>query len=432
MRAAVFSSWTLFLGMAFMMLGGGLQGSLLGVRSAMEGFSTGLIGFIMAGYFLGFVFGSRIVPVLIVSVGHIRVFAALASTASASALVHALITDPFVWMGARFVTGVCFSGLYIVAESWLNARSTNETRGQLLSIYAIVQISFMALGQYLLNVSDPGGFTLFILVSILVSFALVPMALTSTATPPFEVPEAVSIPKLFRISPLGTVTAFVIGIAQATYNGMGAVYATQIGLSLHDVANFMAASLIGQVLLQWPIGRISDRIDRRIVIVVTSLIGGLFAFGLMVSDIDKIALFAIAAVFGALTFPLYAVALAHINDHLEPRQMLGASATTILTYGLGTIAGPAVVGVLMGEFGTNVFAQVLGITHLALALYGVYRMFRRDAIPVEDRGDYVSVSPRTSVVSTVVAPQTALDEEDQEIDLVFEPQDENEDEAVST
>ncbi len=221
MRTTIVASWALFLGIAMIMLGNGLQGSLLGLRATVEGFATATTGFVMSAYYVGFLLGSSLTPKLVKRVGHIRVFTALASMASAAVLLHAVFTTPAAWTAMRIVTGFSYAGLYVVAESWLNDRATNETRGQLLSVYMVIMVGGMGSGQLLLNVADPAGFELFILVSVLVSAALVPIALTAFAAPDFAAPSHVGVKQLYEISPLGVFGAFGTGIAHGAAFGMG-------------------------------------------------------------------------------------------------------------------------------------------------------------------------------------------------------------------
>ena len=222
MMAAITSSWALFLGMAFLMMGNGLQGSLLGVRASIEAFPTTVTGLLMSAFYFGFLAGSMLTPRMVIRVGHVRVFAALASLASTAILVHAVFIEPLTWGLMRLVSGLCYAGLYVVAESWLNEQATNETRGQLLSIYMGISMGGMAFGQVLLNVGDPGQADLFILVSILVSLALIPMLLSSTRGPSMEAPTPMGIKEVYRASPAGFVAALANGILMGGSVSMGA------------------------------------------------------------------------------------------------------------------------------------------------------------------------------------------------------------------
>ena len=352
-RDAVTNAWALLAGIAFLMVGNGLQGSLLGVRATMEGFSTETTGLIMTGYFAGFLAGSVVVPRLVDRVGHIRTFAALASIASAAVLAHVIFVNVSSWTAMRLATGFAYAGLYLVAESWLNDAATNETRGQLLSVYMIVVMGGMSVGQLLLNLADPEGVELFILVSVLVSLSLVPITLSVSRAPDFEAPEYLSIAALYRISPLGIVGAIIMGLVQAAMFGMGAVYGRRAGLSIEQISLFMAALSLGGIALQWPIGWLSDRLDRRQVIIGTCLFGALSAFVAGEVADDFPALLASAFALGGATIPLYSLFIAHTNDHLEPRQMVAASAGLVFAGGIGLSGGPLLVGLLMVRLGTD-------------------------------------------------------------------------------
>ena len=420
MYTAVASAWALFLGIGLLMLGNGLQGSLLGLRAQMEGFSTAITGVIMSGYYAGFLAGSVFAPAVVQRVGHIRVFAALATLASAAVLLHTLLLEPVAWTGLRLITGFCYAGLYVVAESWLNDRATNETRGQLLSIYMVVMLGAMALGQFLLVLADPGGFTLFILISVLISCALIPIALTTGPVPPFDAPSPVRLRRLIAISPLGVFGTFGVGIAQGAVLGMGAVYAEQMGLAIADIALFMAAVIAGGVILQWPIGRLSDRFDRRVVIAIVTSIAGIAACLLtlvpgqgtalpdwMGIDRSDWILFSLGGIFGGLCFPLYSLCIAHTNDHLEPVQMLSASSALVLVTGIGAILGPFAAGGAMSAIGPAGLFLFVGTVHGAMGLFAIYRMARRPAVPLEDQGHYVPMAARGSPVAAAAGSQVA-------------------------
>jgi MFS family permease len=335
MFAAIRSSWALFFGLALLMLGNGLQGTLLGVRASIEGFSTQTTGFVMTGYYVGFLIGSIMGPKLVKNVGHIRVFAALASILSAAMLLHSIFVEPVTWFTIRVMNGFAVAGLYVVVESWLNDAATNRTRGQLLSVYMVILLGGMAAGQFLLNVASPAGFELFILVSVLVSVSLVPISLSVTRAPKFETPAHVGWLTMYQNSPLGVVGCLIVGVAQATLLGMGAVYANAIGMSVADVSLFMAMALAGGVALQWPVGYLSDIFDRRVVITVVTILAAVVALtGALIGEDSRPILLAAIFLFGGLSFPLYSLCIAHSNDHLQPEQMIAASGTLILVAGI--------------------------------------------------------------------------------------------------
>jgi MFS family permease len=417
MWATVVSSWALFLGIAFIMLGNGLQGSLLGVRAELEGFPTAVTGLVMTGYFVGFLAGSTVVPRLVTRVGHIRVFAALASLASVAVLLHSVFVDPVSWTAMRLVTGFSYAGLYVVAESWLNDRATNETRGQLLSIYMVVMLCGAGSGQFLLNVADPMGFELFLLASVLVSLALIPILLTVSPAPEFDAPSPVGLRALYRISPLGVLGTLGTGMAQGGLIGMGAVYAKSSGLSIAEVSLFMAATLFGGMLFQWPIGRLSDRFDRRRVLTAVTILAALWAFmatavtGPLAPLFPAWSLFLLAGLFGGMNMPMYSLTIAHTNDFLEPKQMVAASGTLVLVGGIGAVLGPMTLAGAMSVMGPSGFFWGLGVVHAVIGAFALYRMTVRQARPLEDQGAYVPVPPPASPVAAALYPEAAEEEE---------------------
>jgi MFS family permease len=426
MYSALSAAWALLLGMAIIMLGNGLQGTLLALRATLEGFPTTVTGFVMTGYFVGFLAGSTIAPRIVQRVGHIRVFAALASLASASALVHAAFIDPWTWGAMRVVTGFSYAGLYVVAESWLNDRATNETRGQILSFYMVVTYGGMTAGQLLLNVGDPLGFDLFILISVMVSLALVPISLTAAPAPSFDAPTPVGLRQLYSISPLGIVGGMVTGLTNGVIFGMGAVYAKAAGLSKAEISMFMGLILLGGMLLQWPVGRISDWLDRRKVIVgvatlaaVLSVIPGVFP------QLPLLWLLGISFLLGGMTLPMYSLCGAHLNDYLDPRQMVGASSGFVLAVGLGAILGPTSGSLAIQVAGPEGFFLCLALVHVFIALFGLWRMTRRASVPLEDQGAFVSMPPRVSPMSAALNPETPEDAADwEEIPPDFDPTEE--------
>ena len=331
MLTAVRSSWVLFFGISLMMLGNGLQGTLLGVRASIESFDTVFTGVMMSGYFAGFFLGSTIVPRLIGGVGHVRTFSALSALASGAILAHAVWVDPFFWTIMRLVTGFCYAGMYIVAESWLNESTDNANRGRVLSAYMIVLQASMAAGQLLLNVADPGGMLLFMLISALVSMAVVPMLMSTHRMPAFEAIERLPVRRIYLASPLAVVGGFLSGMANGVVMGIGAVYAVQVGIGVAGASIFMAAINVGVIAFQWPIGRLSDRIDRRTVLIIFSFVAaGLSALGALVSGQAPWIIFLVAFVFGGTTIPLYAVFGAHLNDRVAQRHLVSAGATFVM------------------------------------------------------------------------------------------------------
>jgi MFS family permease len=400
-------TWALLLGIALLMLGHGLQGTLLGVRANLAQFPTATTGVVMSGYYVGLLLGAFSAPDMVARVGHVRVFAALLSLASAAVLFHALLVQPVAWFLMRLLTGYCFSGAFIVAESWLNGAASNATRGRLLSVYMVVQMGGLAVGQFLLNLADPAGFALFVLVSVLISVASVPMLLTAAATPPVTARRDMRLLELYRLSPLGVVGIVGIGVAQGGLYGMGAVYATEQRLSLAAISTFMAAIVLGGAAFQFPIGRLSDRFDRRWVIAAVALLTALAALPFAVlPEPMPAALFVGFFLVGGLSLPLYAVCVAHTNDFLSPEQMVGASSALVLAYGLGAAVGPALTATAMQLVGPFGFPLFLATTHGLIGLFALYRMTRRPTVPAEERGPFQPL-PNPSAVVTPLAQESA-------------------------
>jgi MFS family permease len=372
------STWALLLGFGILMLGDGLQATLLAVRSDQEGFSATVTGLIMSSFYVGFLSGSLLAPRIMVRVGHVRVFAAFAAMASAAILVHAVFVEVWVWIALRLISGFCFAGLYVVAESWLNDRATNQTRGKLLSLYMVVTYVGVGLGQLLLNLADPRGYPLFVLTSILISIAVVPLLLSASDSPRHEDSVNIRIRELFGVSPLGMVGMFIEGLVTATFFALGPVYAQRIGLSLKEISWFMTAAVVGTVLLQWPIGALSDKFDRRRVLLIVTVLAATAAFACVpLSGGEPMILLLSVGVFCGLALPLYSVCIAYINDHLDPSQMIAASGTLVLVGGLGAVAGPLVVATAMDILGISWFFWCMGIAHLCTAIFALYRMTRR-------------------------------------------------------
>ncbi|SHI32105.1 Predicted arabinose efflux permease, MFS family [Palleronia salina] len=407
------AAWALFLGMALLMVGNGMQGTLLGVRGEIEGFSTLEMSFVMSAYFAGFLGGSKLAPEMIRRVGHVRVFAALASFISAILILYPAITQPWAWVLLRVLIGFCFSGVYVTAESWLNNSVTNERRGQALSLYMIVQMSGVLAAQALLVTGDPSGFVLFIIPSVLVSMSFAPILLSATPTPAFETTKPMSLLRLYQSSPLGCVGIFLVGGVYSAQFGMASVYASQIGFSVREVAIFVGAIYLGGLILQFPIGWLSDRLDRRLMILGVAALGGVVCILGLLPD-PSLALLCVAAfVLGGMANPLYPLLIAYTNDYLDYEDMSAASGGLIFIFGLGAIAGPLAIGVLIGWLGPMGFWVFLGVLMLALAAYAGYRMTRRASPDRDEYGQYIPITPTTHAV-TLDAAQEWLQEQAEE------------------
>ena len=371
-------TWALFFGFSIICLAHGLQGTLIGVRSVIEGFSFISSGFVITGYYLGYLAGAILIPMFIRQAGHIRVFAALASLASIAILLHSVFLNPVSWFMIRILTGISLSGIYVIMESWLNDKSTNQTRGRLLSIYMIVTFLFVGLGQLLLNISDPAKVDLFILISILLSFSLLPILLSRTEQPDISNPKYFSMKEFYLISPFGFVSACLTGLAHSAVFGYGAVYASSKGLNIFEVSIFMIIISSFGALFQWPIGYLSDKIDRRVILIgVTFIASGLSLLILISSYISIIIFFILVALYSGMCLPMYSLAMAHINDFLQPSEIVSASSTFNILIGIGAVLGPILASITMSIVGVNGFFIYLLLIHGILGLFGLYRMTKR-------------------------------------------------------
>ena len=402
------SSWSLLLGMMLLMVGNGLQGTLLGIRGAIEGFSPFQMSIVMAAYFLGFLGGSRLAPELIRRVGPIRVFAALGSFISAILILYPVMADPVAWIGLRVAIGFCFSAVYVTAESWLNNASTNENRGKALSLYLMVQMVGIISAQALLAFGDPSGFILFVIPSVLVSISFAPILLSVNPTPAFETTKPMTLRQLFTISPLGCVGIFLLGGVFAAQFGMSAVYGTEAGLSVKQISVFVSSVYIGALLFQYPIGWLSDRMDRRILIAGIAAVGGLAGLvGLFLAS-NFTVLLAVGFIVGGASNPLYSLLLAYTNDFLQREDMAAAAGGLLFINGVGAVTGPIITGWLMSVIGPSGFWLFITGLMMALAAYAVYRMTRRKLLSHE-RGAYVGLSPSTSAMTVEAAQEWASD-----------------------
>ena len=407
------SSWALLLGVMLLMVGNGLQGSLLGVRGGIEDFSTFEMSLVMSAYFLGFLGGSRLTPELIRRVGHVRVFAALGSFISAVLILFPSIAHPVAWIVLRVVIGFSFSGVYVTAESWLNNAATNENRGQYLSAYMIVQMTGIILAQGLLLLGDPSGFILFVIPSVLVSISFAPILLSVAPTPAFDTTKPMSLRELFTLSPLGCVGTFLLGGVFAAQFGMAAVYATLAGMNVQELSLFIAMIYVGAVVLQYPIGRISDRMDRRTLIMVVSFIGGTAAtLGFFFAD-HFVLLLGVAFLVGGTSNPLYSLLIAYTNDFLEPDDMAAASGGLLFINGVGAITGPVLTGWIMGGLGAPGYWIFVGVLLLAMAVYAAYRMTQRAAPTIDEQGSYAPVTYSATAVAVEAAQEYFIETQDE-------------------
>jgi MFS family permease len=394
------NSWALLLGMMLLMVGNGVQGTLLGIRGGIEGFTTTQMSFVMSAYFLGFLFGSRMTPGMLRRVGHVRVFAALGSLISAVLVLYAVAPNWIAWSAMRVVIGFSFSGVYITAESWLNDASTNETRGQALSLYMIMQMTGIIASQGLLNAADPAGFMLFVIPSILVSVAFTPILLSVSQAPAFELTKPLSLRRLFKTSPLGCVGIFLLGGVFSAQFGMASVWGTAVGLSVKNLSIFVAAIYFGGLIFQYPIGWASDRIDRRQLVLGLAVVGGLATGAAAVYSGNFTFYLIVGVLMGGISNPLYSLLVAYTNDFLDNSDMAAASAGLIFINGLGAITGPIITGWMMATIGPQGFYLFMAILFVVLAAYAGWRMTRRRVVRNPDQASsFTPLSPSAGAIA---------------------------------
>lgn len=388
MKVAV-SLFSLLLAAALLLGSNGMHSTLLGVRGTIEGFAPAEIALLLTAYYLGFILGCRGAPSVIRDVGHIRAFTAFASIASAAAVSHALLVDSWFWIVTRVLTGFCFAGLQMIIESWLNERATNENRGKVLSIYRITDFTSATLFQILLPVFNPQTFVPFGVLTILISIALVPVALTRIPQPPVPTSSKLDVGRLWRVSPLAAVGAALIGLSASSYWSMGPLFVSGLGYNAEATGLFIGALIFGGALAQWPVGYLSDRMDRRYVII--GMACGAIAMALlvpMIAGMSQSMLVVAGLLFGAVAVPSFGLTIAHANDHAEPGTTVAVNGGLLLLYGSAACGGPLIASQLMRFFGTNaLFWWIAGI-YIVFALFGIIRIGLRAA---PEREGYVPV-----------------------------------------
>ena len=403
MIRAIASVAALLFGAAILLTGQGLQGTLIPVRATLENFSTISIGLIGTTYFLGFTYGCWKGAGLIRRVGHVRVFAAMTAIASATPLLHGLWVNPWIWASLRIITGFCFAVLYIVIESWLNERSTNENRASVFSAYILINMTVLAVGQQMLIFYDPLYLNLFALASVLVSLAAVPVALSKSENPrPLE-DTKLDFRYLYKNSTVGMLGSLVCGLANGSFWALAPVFSVSISGNVSLTANFMTAVVVGSALGQWPLGWLSDRTDRRIVLGGISFAGVIIGaiLWLMAPVLSNTGLIALAALWGALAFPVYSIAVAHANDRAEAGSFVMVSAGLLMMYGIGAIIGPFVASMMMTYGSSRYLFLFTGLVHLLLALYVVIRMFIREQPALVDHKPFSDALASTQTRSQV-------------------------------
>ena len=384
MKRALIDNWALFLGMLMLMVANGLLVTLLSIRGAALGFSDLAISVMQACYPLGALVGTVLTPTLIAKVGHIRVFSALASMVSVAAIVHLLTSDPMTWGAMRLLAGFCFPGLYVITESWLNAKTENRIRAQVLSIYFIIQTAGPALGTAMVGLPDPTGNVMFGLTSILLSVAIVPLLLSNIRAPDYTAPDRMPVGRLYKVSPMAVLGIVIMGAGVVAWYISLPLYALQKGFSEAQASGALVVALIAAAVVQYPVGWISDNIDRRYVVAGLAAVSALAALW-MALDTAPARIVIGFAVISAATMPIYSILVAHANDQLSAAQVVPASGTMAFLVQLGQVfgilIGPNMIRLADGR-GLQMMLVLIGVV---VALIAITRRVQSEA--PEDTGE---------------------------------------------
>jgi MFS family permease len=415
------NSWPLFLGVSMIVLAYGFQGSLLGVRAVQEKFSLTSIGFMMSGYFVGYFLGAKYITTIISRVGHIRAFAAFASIASAAILAHSIFVNPLTWFFLRLFTGVSMVSIYTITESWLNDRSSNKNRGSVLSLYMLIIYASMGVGMFLLNFSSPQNFEPFILISLLMSMALIPILMSKRKAPTFKKIQGMSLRELYETSPLGVFGAFNYGLVQAALFTMLAVYAASMNFSIFEISIVTFLLSISGAISQWPIGKLSDMFDRRLVLIYLTFAAAFFGLCAIFSAgqmylpdglaSSKFWFYIFVILFAVVSLPMFAIILAYTNDYIPKEKFVVAGAGLQTAFGLGAMSGPFLCSMLMSFVGPNGFWMFLIFFHTVIGLFGVYRMRVRKRVEENPDSSFTPMPESITPVGMELNPQTEPIEE---------------------
>lgn len=399
--------YQLLIGVSLIMLGMGLLGTLLALRACAEGYSLVMTGVIMSSYFVGYIIGSFICPSVIQRIGHIRTFSALSAIISAVILAHVLLLDPIVWIFLRIITGICMIGIFMAVESWFNVLSPNQFRGRIFALYMTVVLLALAIGQHLILIDDVRNFTLFAVAAMFLSLGLTPIALTQVKQPEPTHVSNMALKDMVAISGLGLVGVFVSGLVAGAFWGMGPLFAVRVGLSENGVALFMSVFVLGGALLQWPIGGLSDRIDRRQILLAVAVVGMILSLvNFYLATVSHAALLLVSFFCGGTFFLIYSLSIAHFNDHLQLSDALEASKGLLLVYGTGSAVGPFLAGYFMESFGVGSFFLFCALAFLTLAITGYLLVFSRNPPPAEEQKAFVPMVRTSATVLKMLPKET--------------------------
>ncbi len=382
----------LLLAAGILLAGNGIQGTLVALRGASEGFSSSLIGLMGTAYFGGFLLGCFAVPRMLNAVGHVRAFATLAALAATACLLLVLFVDPYAWIVLRLIAGFCFSGLFTTVESWLNSSVVNRDRGRVLSVYRIIDLAAVTGGQFMIPLIGVEGFAIFAVLSIMVTLSLVPVSLADRTQPKKPSIVGFNPRRVWSLSPIACIGCISIGLTNSAFRLVGPLYAQDIGLSVNSVATFISAGIIGGAVLQYPLGALSDRFDRRIVLIIATTgaaAAGIYlaAFAGSSATLNYMGIF----VFGAFALPLYSLSAAHANDHASEGDYVMVAVGLTFFFSCGAMVGPAISSFLVEHYGAQSLFSYTTMVHVTLVVLTLWRMRARSAVPAASRGRFVTL-----------------------------------------
>ncbi|WP_372965792.1 MFS transporter [Marinobacter sp.] len=411
----------LILSIIFLVSGNAFLMTLLGIRLSVEAVSPDVIGWVLVCYSIGFVVGTLYVHNIIGRVGHIRAFAVFAAMAAVAALMYPMAVSTVFWALLRVLSGFSIAGVLVVIESWFSSRATNANRGSMFAVYQIVFYLSSAGGQLVVNVGNPSDFLPFSLAAILLTLALIPLSLTRMEAPVIEQASRMSVFKLARESFSGVAGALISGVLIGGFYALGPVYATLVGLDVGKTSTFMASAIVAAMLLAWPLGRVCDRFDRRRVMFWVSLMAAAAAAGVAVSGSASLTLLTLlVGLFTGLSATLYPIAVAITNDRMDSNRIVAASATLLLSYGIGSVIGPITMAKLIHVLGpSGLFYGNAGFLIL-LAVITSYRISHTDDIPVAEQEDFVPAMPEASAVLSELDPRNEEFQESPEVEEMQE------------
>lgn len=399
----------LLAGSAFLLFAGGVNSLILPIRGDAEGFTATSLGFLGTGWAIGYIAGCLRTPKLVAKVGHIRAFGAMCAIASIAVQLSLVLVDPWVWIPVRALSGFCFAGAAMIVESWLSERTEAASRGRIFGIYTMVNLAATTAGQMVLTLGDARGYFFFVLAAMVYCLALLPTAISATTTPKPLTQVSLNLRDLWKNSPIAVFAVLMVGVSNASFGTLAAVYAGRIGFTVDQIALFASVPILAGAVAQIPVGVLSDRYDRRVVLIIIATIAlladALFVFSGVTHPVFVMVL---AAIFGATVFAMYPLIVAHANDHAEPGTFIQVSGGLLLVFGIGSIVGPTIAGFAMTSVGAPYLFAVTGAAHICLILFALLRLRIRAAVAQEDK-----VSFQASPLARASTPETAALSADQ-------------------